>query len=98
MTFADPTKQPLVVRDSFRGVKDFQGDNPEQISDQQAMSAYIARLEERLDGPNWPQIASPYLLVMGRQRLEPMILPESVTRIAQGDRFVLLRLSSRADK
>ena len=98
MTFADPTKQPLVVRDSYRSVKTFQGDNPEQISHPQALSAYIARLEERLGGPDWPPIASAYLLVMGRQRLEPMSLPVSVTQIAQGERFVLLRLSSRADK
>jgi hypothetical protein len=95
MTFADPTKQPLVVSHSYQPVKDFQGDNPAQAPDQKTLSAFIGNLQEHLESPDWPHIDSAYVLVMGRQIFEPMRLPASVSRIVQGDRFVLLRLLRR---
>lgn len=95
MTFADPTKQPLVVSRSYQRVKNFQGDNPAQAPDQKALATFMGNLQNHLESPDWPHIESAYVLVMGRQRLEPMRLPISVSRMAQGDRYVLLRLSRR---
>ena len=93
MTFADPTKQPLVISPAYESVKSFQGENPTLVRDPKALSVFLADLQDRLGNPAWPRIDSAYLLVMGRQSLEPMELPGSVSRIAQGDRFVLLRFS-----
>ena len=95
MTFADPTKQPLVVSRPYQRVKDFQGDNPAQVQDQRTLSTFIGNLRDHLESPDWPRIDSAYLLVMGRQRLEPIELPSSVSRIIQSDRFVLLKFSRR---
>jgi hypothetical protein len=93
MTFADPTKQPLVVTQAYQGIKDFQGDNPAQVPDPKALSAYIGKLHEHLESSDWPQIGPAYVLVMGRQTLEPMQLPDFVSPVAQGKRFVLLKFS-----
>ncbi|HXJ01274.1 MAG TPA: hypothetical protein VNH44_08615 [Micropepsaceae bacterium] len=95
MTFADPTKQPLIVSRVYESVKDFQGENPTLVTDPKALAAFLGNLQERLENPAWPRIDSTYVLVMGRQKLEPMLLSDTVSRIAQGDRFVLLRLSKR---
>jgi hypothetical protein len=95
MTFADPTKQPLVVSNAYQSVKDFQGDNPAQATDRKMLSAFMENLRDHLESQAWPRITSAYVLVMGRQILEPMQLPPFVFRVAQGDRFALLRFSKR---
>jgi hypothetical protein len=95
MTFADPTKQPLIVSSAYQRVKDFQGENPTLVTDQKSLAAFIGMLQADLESPDWPRLEQPYLLIMGRQNLEPMHLPDSLTRVAQGDKFVLLRFSKR---
>src|SRR5205085_4120102 len=44
MTFADPTKQPLIVLPAYRSVKEFQGDNPILLPDRQTLNGFLARL------------------------------------------------------
>ncbi|HEX3486896.1 MAG TPA: hypothetical protein VHT51_17720 [Micropepsaceae bacterium] len=98
MTFADPTKQPLIVSNVYQQVKDFQGENPTLVTNQKALTAFLATLQAHLDSSDWPHIDLPYVLVMGRQNLEPMELPATLIRVAQGDKFVLLRFSKRQEK
>jgi hypothetical protein len=95
MTFADPTKQPLVVTRAYQGIKDFQGDNPVQAPDAKALSAFIGKLHDRLESSDWPRMGPTYVLVMGRHNLEPMQLPDFATPVAKGDRFVLLKFAGR---
>ena len=95
MTFADPTKQPLIVTKAYQRVKDFQGDNPDQMADATALSAYIEKLHEHLESADWPRTGSAYLLVMGRQKLEPMQLPGLRGPGCTGKRFVLLKFSGQ---
>jgi hypothetical protein len=93
MTWADPTQQPLAVRPAYRPVYDFQG-NPKKVFTREALSGLIGDIQGNLDGGRWPELGHVYLLVVGYKRLEPLQLPASVTRAAQGDRFLLLRFAA----
>jgi hypothetical protein len=92
MTFADPTKQPLVISPAYLGIKNFQSDNPIKVGDRQALAATLADLHDRLRSRSWPDIGAPYVLVMGRDRLEPITYPAWAEPVDRGDKFVLLRL------
>jgi hypothetical protein len=89
MTWANPTQQPLAVRPQYRPVYDFQG-NPKKVPDGAALGRYLSDIEA--GRAHWPDLGPVYLLVVGAAALEPLDLPATVSRAAQGERFVLLRL------
>lgn len=94
MTFTDPTKQPLIVSPDYAGIKTFQDDNPTKVPDRNALDTLFAQIIGHLSAGDWPDIGAPYLLVVGSDRLQPLALPPGVTRIIDGDRFVLLRIAN----
>lgn len=93
MTFADPTKQPLVVSPSYADVKNYQGDNPFLIPDRRSLLHQLADI--RGHASSW-KVGMPYALVVGRKALEPLTLPGWAVPVAAGQRFVLLRLEAGA--
>lgn len=94
MTFADPTKQPMIVAPDYAGLKEFQGDNPVKTPDRKALGELLARIADHLAAGAWPEIGAPYLLVVGSNRLQPLILPPGVSRISEGERYLLLRVTA----
>ena len=93
MTFADPTKQPMIVEPDYGRIKEFQGDNPVKTPDRKAFGELLARITDHLAAGAWPDIGAPYLLVVGSGRLQPLVLPPGVSRISEGERYVLLRIA-----
>ncbi len=89
MTWADPTQQPLAVKPAYRGVYDFPG-HPRKTYSSADLTTLFTQIEA--GRPHWPELNHAYLLLVGNKALEPLPLPAGVSRAAEGERFVLLRL------
>ncbi len=70
MTFADLTKQPMNVTVKYRGIKDFQGDNPRKTYTGQALENFLLEIRAHLTSGNWPVLDNVYVFVMGFDRIK----------------------------
>jgi hypothetical protein len=96
MTWAEPTQQPLLVRAAYQDAYVFQGNNPRKVYDKEALPTFIAAIEEKLESGTWSGLGNVYLLVVGSKSATSGPFPPPVVRVAEGDRFVLLRLNTPA--
>lgn len=65
MTFADLTKQPMNVSVKYRGIKDFQSDNPRKTFTGVELENYLQEIKNHLTSGVWPKLDNVYLFVMG---------------------------------
>jgi hypothetical protein len=91
MTWAEPTQQPLIVKPAYQAAYVFQGNNPKKVFNSASLLTLITSIQTNLKNGNWQNMGNVYLLVVDAKRLEPLRLPDSVVRIAEGDRFSLLQ-------
>lgn len=91
MTWADPTKQPLIVNETFAPVKAFQGNNPVKVPDQASFDRLVVNLTDRLRDKAWPKLDDTYLLLVGSDRLQFETLPPHVRIAESGRRHVLFQ-------
>ena len=92
MTWAEPTQQPLNVNDAYRAPYVFQGNNPRKVYDAAALPEFVKSIADNVESGQWQGLGNVYVLVVGEEGAKSALSMRSVTVVAQGDRFALIRV------
>jgi hypothetical protein len=96
MTFADPYKQPMVMKPQYLEVKALQGDNPFKVPKPADLVAVANRIKDHLDTPSGSILGDVYLLVVGTSRYPSLPTLTGFKVFSAGDDFVIYQANSQA--
>jgi hypothetical protein len=89
-TWSHPSQQPIVIKDHYQPIKDFQGNNPIDITSQEGLVETVGDLQ-RLTADAGIPASSVYLLILQPRHS----ISNPSTTVSQGKYFTLLSLDKK---
>ena len=93
MTWTDPLKQPLALKERFKSIKSAQGNNPKLVNSADELSQYVERLITQGQSEKWVLTDSVYVSVIS-SAMRPINWqpPPGTSVVSRGLGFLLLQL------